>query len=225
MAKATSNGSLDELRRALSQPQSVLTQSITPIAGLNRDISTTVSKSNTYFDALNMVLELGQGNAGKISTELGNIQHSLVDQGYNLIGSIDLQDNNIVLFTVTDDNTSSAIYLYNTITGVCTLLMDPECLNFNTARPVRGVFRIRRGCDRVIYFIDDQNPVRSINIDKLDQYKNPDGTWNCDLFPLNRPIVYPTVDDITVNNTGGSLAVGAYSFVFRLLDDDLNPSN
>lgn len=224
MAKATSN-SLDDLRKALSQPQSTLTQSITPVAGLNRDISTTVSKSNTYFDAMNMVLELGQGNAGKISTELGNIQHSLVDQGYNLIGSIDLQDNNVVLFTATDDNTRSSIYLYNTITGVCTLIIDADCLNFNTARPVRGVFRIRRGCDRVIYFVDDSNPVRSINIDKLDQYRNSDGSWNCDLFSLNRPITYPTVDEITVNNSGGALAVGSYSFVFRLLDDDLNPSN
>jgi hypothetical protein len=45
------------------------------------------------------------------------------------------------------------------------------------------------------------------------------------LFPLNRPVTYPTVDNIAVNNSGGSLAVGAYSFVFRLLDDDLNPSN
>lgn len=200
-------------------------QVITPIKGMNRNTATTVIKNDSYFDALNMVLESDQNNSYRLSAAKGNDYFVNLDLGFTVIGHIDLQNNEVVLFAVNESDSISQILTLNTKTKELLKLIETPDLNFNRLRPIQGVFRIRRGCERVIYFIDDLNDVRVINLDKLDNYLNSDGTWNVESFSLNRNITYPSVDNIEVLNTGGNLPVGAYSFVFRLLDEDLNTSN
>ena len=207
-----------------NQESDLRVQIITPVKGLDRSKTRALVKPESYYDALNFNLEGDQSKIYIAGIEEGNEFFKNLPLNQEPVGYIDLQNNEIVLFSINNETQESIVSVLNTKTKSIVNVISAN-LNFNTLYPIHGVFRIRRGCERIIYFVDNINPVRVINLDKLEQYQNPDGSWNIESFSLNRNVVYPNVDNIEVLNTGGALAVGAYSFVFRLLDEDLNSSN
>lgn len=96
-----------------------------------------------------------------------------------------------------------------------TLLKDYPCLNFNKEYPITGEFKVVRGCERTIYWVDGNNPDRYLNLDKLDQF----GT--CNDMNIVPDISHPDIS-VTVTQSGGKLEYGSYRFVVELLDSGKN---
>lgn len=186
--------------------------------GLHLDNSPIDQPENTARFALNAVLDTSDGDSMSYSKERANSLSHALGTDYTLVGSIKIDGNNVILFST--NGTTSEIGLFNK--GNYTTLINTPCLSFSTDHMVKGKYRIIKGCERIIYFNDNLNPDKAINIDQLDDYKNSSGDWDCNLMKLNPDFLVPEVNILAVNNSGGSLEAGSYAFAVELLDNDLN---
>lgn len=87
------------------------------------------------------------------------------------------------------------------------------------------MFRVAKGCDRIIYFTDGLNPYRSINLDNYAGYLDNQGQFDCNQIAFKRTLQVPKLVPAEVNDSGGDLKLGSYQFSIRYLDEDLNPTN
>jgi len=197
---------------------------ITQLPGkLITDTSYNNQPAGSHRFALNAINETISGDKGFISNEKGS-SDCLELNDYKVIGSISLLDNENILFLAKEDGSNSKIALQNNC--FLTPIVEDPCLNFSTKHPITGISKIRKGCNRVIYFRDSFNSDRSIDIDVI--LKNPfdniyyDGTWKCKLFKLSMEFEYPCLTYIKTNNSGGNLKLGTYQFSVALGDSNLN---
>ncbi len=109
-----------------------------------------------------------------------------------------------------------------------------NCLNFNINYPISSVLKDDKG-NKILYFTDDLNPRRRLEIDFLDQYyvetefcsddpSSPDYDPNCDCGSVDRPVcincdrlnVLPKHEPLCINVDGtvigGNLRHGQYAF-------------
>jgi hypothetical protein len=204
---------------------------------LNQDIEPSLQPDGTSRFRLNSVLE-NEGNIGFLSNEGGN--KLKIQLGTNLIiGHIPILEDKTIIFSVKQDNSNSEIGVWNEKTKNYSTLINANCLSFKITNQVRGIFRVREGCNTNIYFTDFTNPWRVIDIDNLEQYlfdqsntslqirinnaNNGIGPgWDCNSFKLFRDYNLTNVD-MQVFNTGGNTKVGMYQFTYQYLDDDFNP--
>lgn len=56
------------------------------------------------------------------------------------------------------------IGIYNSVTCEYTSICIDKFLNFSADHPINAIFRVRNGCDRFVYFTDNFNVYRVINI-------------------------------------------------------------
>lgn len=185
--------------------------------GLRTDEFDTGSVDHTVSFALNAVHENIDGDSFKVQNEEGNTLVYSVP--YTIIGTINIGRRKTVIFSTNNEDCEIGIEDNNTYT---TLINHPD-LNFSLDQPVKGLYKTLNGCETYIYFTDGSNPDRVVNIDDLDSYKNPDGTWDIELLRLQRAVSIPYVIPTQVNDSGGILQLGKYSFVIEILDDELNP--
>lgn len=185
--------------------------------GLHLDNSPIEQPENTCRFALNGVLNSTQGDLYTYSKEQSNEVSYSLPEGYEFVGSIKLDNNNVILFST--NTTTSEIGLFNR--GDYQSLINTPCLNFQTNKAVRGKYRIIKGCERIIYFVDNYNTDKAINIDQLDSYKDTSGEWDCNLMNLNPDYIVPEVEVVSIGNNG-QLEAGSYAFAVELLDEDLN---
>lgn len=137
------------------------------------DVDNTVA---TY--ALNSQLEDQEGNHFHYGSEVGTTYIKEIPATHVVIGHINMERNETVLFTT--DGTNSTIGIlsrnddmsYNYEIKVDDTKQTKK-LGFKKEGYVRGVYRLLNGCDKVIYFVDGVNKDRRININQLDTYKLP----------------------------------------------------
>jgi len=84
-------------------------------------------------------------------------------------------------------------------------------LNFTSW--IKGEYRLLNGCDRVIYFIDGINPDRVINLDRVNLIQSVNE------LRLQSAVKKPVVDSAVLQNSGGLIEIGSYSFAARLVDE------
>lgn len=189
---------------------------------LYTDTSPEFQPEGTSRYRLNAIPESNLGEQGNFSNELGNISKIVLPNNNLIIGHIPILDNKTIIFSVREDNSNSEIGLYNEKFETYITLINANCLSFKITNQVRGEFKVREGCNTNIYFTDNTNPWRAIDIDNLDQYKDNLGNWDCNSFKLFRDYNQTNVD-MQVFNTGGNTKVGMYQFTYQYLDDDFNP--
>ena len=132
-----------------------------------------------------------------------------------ILGHINITDSQTIIFS---HNSSTNISEIGQTDGCTyTAIIASECLNFSTY--VTGFHRVKNGCERIIYFNDNTNPDRTINLDKLEDYKT-DGEWDCNKMKLNPDINHPCITTEKIKS--GSLPTGSYRFSIELLDESLN---
>lgn len=205
------------------------------IKGINQDIHPKHQLEGTYRYALNAVVESKLGELPAISNELGTAYcakdwpDTKILIGHTLTDTDDIV---VFLFDPDPDRPLHEIGIYNPTTCQYTTICVDNLLNFSAEHPVNAIFRIRNGCDRYIYFTDNYNKYRVVNItnttDWVDPiFKNLISERNI-LFSRDYhwPVLtvhsqYPT----SVLDSGGRLEYGVYSFYFRYLDVELNPTN
>lgn len=106
--------------------------------------------------------------------------------------------------------------------GVYTSLINTPDLKFHLSPYIESRYRVIRGCEEVIYFVDSVNPDRSINLSQLDNYKDENGDWLVDEMSLQANFTFPQFDSLEVSDSGGFLFPGSYFFFAEVLDESLN---
>ena len=135
--------------------------SVNPVAkGLNKDFSPQSHPDASYRFALNAVAESKEGNQGFLTNEEGNYKcGDLLENVWIPIGHIYLDNDSAIVFLC---NTNPVYQNYGRIIKLdrdCNihLYMTSDCFNFRTIHQIDAEYRIRNGCETVLYFTDDYN--------------------------------------------------------------------
>lgn len=193
--------------------------------GLSIDQAPVLQPAGTYRFALNAVNNSNEGETKVLTNEESNFQCVTFSDGGIPIGSIYIGDNQTVVFTVNPSTGNSRINVVEDCN--LTVIVDGTQLAFNIQHQIQGIYRLRRGCEKTIYFTDNYNPPRYFNLsqDKAYQFKT-NGVWDAFKFELQKKInQIPKWEAITVENIGGNLLSGSYNFSIRYLDEELNATN
>lgn len=182
--------------------------------GLFTDNAPIYQPEHTLSFALNSVNETISGDKYIRSNEPGNELCITLTSGYKVIGSISMDNNESIVFST--NNTTSEIGLlrdckYET-------LISSTCLGFSDVYPIKGEYKIIRGCERVIFFNDGFNSDKYINIDQLDTYKVAD-VFDCNLMNLIPNYSQPDIELVDIIDYGGYLDMGVYQLALAYCDD------
>lgn len=194
-----------------------------PYRGLHTDNSPQDQPKNTHRFGLNGVRESEVGDENFGSNEESNEPCSSLPDGFIPIGKEYIGNGQSAIF-LTNPNA-----LLPDIIGIT----DDECnyethvnanLGFQVSNQVDATYRLRRGCERTIYFTDNLNKPRTYNFDKPEDFQNNVGDWDVDKFNLFKTYdKVPTFDDVELLESG-QLPSGSYNFSIQYLDEDLNPT-
>jgi hypothetical protein len=208
-----------------------------PIKGLNTDVLEKFQEEGTYRFALNAVLETEDGDLRGISNEHGTtLCNTSFPAGKKVIGHVLTDTSDIVLFLFDPATVRPAheIGILNSESCVYTTIARGECLNFKRENQINAIFRIKDGCTRYVYFTDNLNPYRVVNITDTTDWVNQTtkNILSCDKIKFTRDAPPPQITGYNLNgydsgvaDFGGVLEYGTYSFSFRYLDYDGNPTD
>ena len=194
-----------------------------PVKGLNTDSSPQDQAKDTYRFALNAIMESGEGDLGFIGNEEANEDYTNIPEDYIIIGSCYIGDEQTALFLVKEDESLSEIGILDK-DKTYTTSVNTDVLTFKIYHQIDSVYRLRRGCDKTLYFTDGYNKPRVYNLSSPEDFKT-NGNWDADKFSLFKTFSQiPLYSEILIKETQGSLEPGSYNFAVRYLDEDLNPT-
>jgi len=198
-------------------------------SGLHSDFSPNRQPQGTYRFALNTVSETTEGDLGYRSNEPSNEAVAALPDGYKVLGHVYISDGEDIIFAVNEVNGTSLIGSLDK-NSKFTSLVESDCLGFSVCNEIEATYRIKNGCDTIVYFVDHLNPDRAINISSLEDYIRVDfveGTddpltkWNCSEFSIDR--IDNTLSAKFIKYTeNGSLPAGTLQLVLRHLDESKN---
>jgi hypothetical protein len=192
--------------------------------GLNTDSHPKYQEEGSYRFALNAVLETTQGHLPSISSEGGNQTCSTNFTGNKkIIGSVVNEHDDVILFLY-DPLGQHEIGKLNSATCTYSTILVAPCLNFSDKYPINALYKLRNGCDPYVYFTDNLNTYKVLNLNDLAQYELGGSYW-CPKMDFSRDYFIPcfnlykgTNNSGIVENAGGQLEIGVYYFAVRFLD-------
>lgn len=195
--------------------------------GLHVDNHPRLQPPGTWRDLQNGVIN---EEVGAITNEKGTVTLDVINAGYTVIGSILLDDQRTILFAANNGG-ASIIVEFDPSTDAITTLVDDVSWTDKLAFPetgyVEGTFRITPNGEYVIYWTDNVNPPRFLNLNQL----NPTPTTIIDLETIK---LFPEIASVATislglqNGTtdeGGVLKTGSYQFALAYVDTDLTQTN
>lgn len=196
--------------------------------GLHTDTSHENQPKDSISFGLNVVNRSSKGNYGEKTNEQGNKLIAAIPDNFTLLNNTYISEELIILFSVSNDELVSEIGEFDPIQGTYKTIVNdmtsPQKLGFKLGKQIDSTYRLRRGCEHVVYWTDGENKLKTFNFGTINKFKHPDGTWNIDKFLLIK--IYrqiPSYEEVTVQNSG-NLPAGSYNFSVQYLDEDLNPS-
>ena len=189
--------------------------------GLYSDTSNINQPKGFHRFALNAVMESEQGDVGFIGNEESN--KSILSFKNHIVGTHYMTDEEIAILSITPDNLSE-IGIFNTKTETYESHVIHD-LGFTKDHQFDITYRLRRGCERVIYFTDNNIKPMSYNFDKPDIFKNENGIFQKDRFYMQKSYnKIPMFRSIDIIEGVGNVKTGAYFIAIQYLDEDLNPT-
>ena len=189
--------------------------------GLNQDATPQMQPEGSYRSMTNGVVNK---EYGAVLAELGTVATDVIGGGYVAIGDVILDDGTIILFAKA--TTFSQIILFDPSTDTITTLLDDTTwtnkLAFN-ATGISGEFKLNSANERIIYWTDDLNPPRFLNIDTIVSFSAEQPLDDFNLFPNVASI--PAVALNAVNQVGGGLLTGIYQFAVAFIASDGTVTN
>lgn len=182
--------------------------------GLNKD-ALYQSKDNLTF-ALNGIRNNHEGGQTLYQSEPGNELTQSIPEGYVFLGHIYGENNIVYIFSTGEDSDEIASFKE----GIYTQLVNTD-LDFDVDYPITGKYRVRNGCDPVLYWCDGKNEDKWFNVNKPELFQTA-GNFDKNKFKFVPEIDIPTIDLVSVNDSGGTLQVGSYYFQVELLDSNEN---
>ena len=233
---------------AKEQEQNQNQNSINIPGGLNTDSSLVNQPQGTTRFVMTGVNETKEGDLGFIANEESNQEcyqlpvypplPSTAGTPYIPIGKVYIGDENNLIFLVHPSGISALAILDKecNLTIIVTDKDQFEKFGFSVTQQIDATFRLRRGCERSVYWIDPKP--RMFIIDKEEEFKVDDplapvndpnapsfGDWEISKFGLFKTYKsIPVVNRIEVIDDGGVLPAGSYNFSIRYLDADFNPT-
>ena len=126
-------------------------------SGLYSDASPLYQPKGTQRFALNMV---NGSNTSKYNEESNELYINL-PSGHVPIGKVYVENNETLIFSVKEDNSESAIGIMDDY-GKYIPMIKTEVLNFKVEHQIQATYRLRRGCEKTVYWTDDFNPPRRV---------------------------------------------------------------
>lgn len=196
--------------------------------GMNTDISPLVQEQGSYRYALNTLEMNDEGEQGFISNEESNLDVASFPLGYIPIGKVYIGDGEICVFLVNTKENISEIGVFNTKNNTyVTVVNDTNSpvknkLLFNIEYQIQATYRLRRGCEKIVYWTDNLNPPRNFNFGKINYYKQ-NGQWTAKRFSLfKKSTSIPRLINASVVESQGLLKPGSYTIMMQYLDADQN---
>lgn len=205
---------------------------VIPSGGIHTDSSLVNQPPGTTRFVMTGVDETKEGDLGTISTEESN------QECFDLTANGDLAPGYVPIGKVYIGEENTLIFLANPNGDSATIIVDKECntlvcftdenqvekFGFKIAHQIDATFRLRRGCERTVYWVDPKP--RIFCIDRPEKFKNPDtGEWDTSKFSLfKKHQSIPEFTNVDVIEGAGVLPPGSYNFAVRYLDEDFNPT-
>jgi hypothetical protein len=200
--------------------------------GLNMDQTLNQIKPGTLTYALNAALENFDSSSVNYQNEQGNELCVTFPEGYILIGTHFINEQNKHIFYITNPNTNgSEIGYMDNNDCIYHTLVSASCLNFSINHPIHKTVHKITNCTTEIYWTDGINPRRYLDINNIPKLLETGSTLcdpvysdqvDCNQLKLQPNFSIPqiTVTDIT---TGGELVAGTYQFAVQYSDASGNP--
>lgn len=210
-----------------------------PVKGLFTDTNPINQPKNTYRFALNAVNAAEKDEEGALSNEPSNYECTELPEGFSIVGDVYLGDNESAIILVNPETgkeqigivDAKDIYTPHVITGVLGLKITNQC-------DIR--FRIRRGGEKVIYWVDGNKKPRTFNFSRPYNFYNkafqdylrlggdpntyPNEKWDASSFDLIKSYSrIPFFSNVEIIESG-SIPPGSYNFAIQYVDEDLNPT-
>ena len=189
------------------------------IQGINRDLNPIDQIPGTYRYALNATT--GR-DIGAISNEAGTVNYVDLPNTLEVIGSVAVYDlasqTKFVIFSVSDTGVSEVgkIGLDHMYTTLVNDVASIEKFNFSSGFPIEGEYKINSTGEVSIYWTDDKNVPRYMNLSNI-----PTSPYNLDLFNLFPQIKsYPIVLLDNIMSNGGALKLGTYQLAVAYMTED-----
>ena len=183
------------------------------VRGLFTDTQPIDQPEGFYRYAENLVVNK---RLGAVANELGQEVTSSLQAGSKILGYIYLPDDSVVLFThQPSQNTSRIIWVKHGTQDVKVEDVGNDVLSFNEDSKIEGVSRINFKGEPIIYWTDNLNPPRTLNLENVPSSPHYN---SFNLFPFIDSVA--KIDSLSVNSSGGNLESGAYYFALAYVSDD-----
>ncbi len=205
---------------------------------MNKDLDERLVPDNSYRDALNIDIDISEGsNAGSAQNKLGNTKIGDLEEitGFDpvaanarTIGATTNERDNVIYWLIASDD-FDGVYEFSEETGTIVRVLQsnkltpltPSKLNFNKEFIVTG-FNFVNG---FLYWTDNYNPPRKINIARAKSYSVDDYRIDDDIDvilepPLNSPTVKLSNDIDKPNNIEEKFVYFAYRY--KYIDNQLS---
>jgi len=197
------------------------------VAGrMDKDLDERLIQEGVYRNALNIDVDTDENsNIGSARNSLGNTLMTDLAKLFNVeeiyaktIGAVTYETDNLVYWIITGD--FDAVLEYNAITGATTrvLACTDGTLNFNENYIITGINYI----NGFLYWTDDLNPPRKINISRAKSYTINDPLIADDISvimapPLNPPTLRLFNDNTTQANNMSEKFL-SFSYRYKYID-------
>lgn len=196
--------------------------------GLNTDNNPENQPKGTYRFALNSVVESNEGNETNLITEESNKEYIYLKEGYVPIGKIYIGNNETAIVSVKNNITEIGILKNNNIYEVHVndeTSIDENKLGLKVSNQLQLTYRLKNGCDKIIYWVDNNTKPGFYNFNTPDDFKINNKWLNkkFELLKTNNKI--PVFSEIKVSDFGGNIEPGSYNIAVRLSDNKNNYSD
>ena len=190
--------------------------------GLNRDNLPIDQPAGTWRYARNIVIP---NNSTDLQSEAGNETIVQITGGYRVVGTIVLQDEKVVIFSVA--TAGSEIGVFDPILGTYTALVNDQTntasnkFNFSRSFPIQGEYKIDATGQVSVYWTDDRNPMRFLRLYDLPTMGPAFDLETLNIFPKIKEAPVPELDELI----NGNLTVGAYALTVAMVTADGTSTN
>lgn len=200
-----------------------------PQKGLVTDLSENLVGKEFWTHARNAQMSSHLGQIQFLQNEPSN--KLCIDLPYTAIGFIQILNNRWVVFST--DNTHSEIGIFDETACTYTKVVNDSCLGFKTTNLIQGVSKENFDCTESIYWTDNLNPKRFLNLSDIPyQYTiDPDDICktkvysdklDCDELLLEPKINVPNISPSL--NFAGNLKNGTYQFAIAYANNSVRLS-
>lgn len=191
-----------------------------PRVGLATDFIPDQIQKGYITDALNAVVQSFNGDAISYQNESGDDYCLIFPEGYKIIGRFNISQLNKVIYFLSNPTTGYSLVSY-VDNNNCTLLtylddtvFGSDLIGFNIKHPIPKVEVKTTNCATQIYFTDNFNPRRYIDLNEL-----PFRTGTTNVVDTNKMLIQPVFKvpklQPTEVNIGGNIIEGCYEFAFQ----------